>query len=211
MVDVTTITSAIQFKKIIFKTCIAANAEFPTKFLYAMEIRIQRWLGECVKFDDHLMYNDCLASFDKVFEMVINSSLSVILPPNFIRPPPKNPTTIPTVLPGEVRRQTGRKKRKSEEVKRERIVKNSASINNFLIKESKVWKCNFAGKGTRDCPKCNKNTSICVRWYDHGECFVGCNNKASHMGACAVLSTKHSKFKDYLKKVCRENSPSPLA
>jgi hypothetical protein len=42
-------TSAILTKKIIFKCRIAADGDLPTKIPYAMEIRIQRWLGECEK------------------------------------------------------------------------------------------------------------------------------------------------------------------
>ena len=42
--------SAILTEKIIFKGRIAADGDhLPTKILYAMEIRIQRWLGECKK------------------------------------------------------------------------------------------------------------------------------------------------------------------
>jgi hypothetical protein len=67
MVGVLTNAYAIQTKKIIFKTRITADAEFPTKFLYTMEIRIHCWLGECLKFDDHLMVNNHLACFHEVF------------------------------------------------------------------------------------------------------------------------------------------------
>jgi hypothetical protein len=138
-----------------------ADAEFPAKFLYTMEIRIQCWLGECLKFDDGLMVNDHLACFHEVFEMVLNSSHNVIFPPNFISPPPKNPTAIPTVLPGEEGKQMGVKKRKSEEVKLECIAKNFSPINNFLMKESMVWKCDFTGKCTRDHPMWEK-TPACA-------------------------------------------------
>ena len=34
----------IRRNKIVFKTCIAGNKEFATKFIFAVEIRIQRWL-----------------------------------------------------------------------------------------------------------------------------------------------------------------------
>ena len=44
--------SAIQSEKIIFKGRIAADGDLPAKILYAMEIRIQRWLGECEKYED---------------------------------------------------------------------------------------------------------------------------------------------------------------
>ncbi len=91
--------TAIQTKKIIFKGCIATDSNFPTKILYAMEIRIQRWLGECQKFGYRSMVNDRLVWFDEVFEMVMNSFINTTLPPNFINPPPKNPSTATTIKP----------------------------------------------------------------------------------------------------------------
>jgi hypothetical protein len=55
------ITAAIQSKKIVFKMHIAANGKFPTKFLYAMEVRTQFWLGECQKHYNCSMVNSLSA------------------------------------------------------------------------------------------------------------------------------------------------------
>ncbi len=105
------IAAAIKTKKIIFKGHIAADSDLPTKKMYAMEIRIQRWLGKCQKFSDRSMVNDRLVSFDNVFEMVMNSSLNVIFPPNFIKPPPKihRPSQTPRRGTTASKREKGRK------------------------------------------------------------------------------------------------------
>jgi hypothetical protein len=122
-----------------------------------MEIRIQRWLAECQKFSNRLMVNDCLVSFDKIFEMVMNSSLNVILPPNFIKPPPKNPSPKLNPTPGLDNKQKGKgKKRKSDKANGDRIIKNAAPITKFLIKDSKDWRQDFAGKCSSDCPTSDK-------------------------------------------------------
>jgi hypothetical protein len=177
-----------------------------------MKIRIQRWLEECQKFGDRLMVNNRLICFNEVFEMVMNSSVNVTLPPNFINPHPKNPSTPTTVMPpGDDGQQKGGKKRKSDKVEGEHIIKNADPISEFLLKEGKIWKHNFAGKCSKDRPKWDDTTFMCARWHIRGECFVDCNNKASHMGACAVPQAKCDKFKTYLGKVCRENNPSPSA
>ena len=81
------------------------------------------------------MVNDRLVSFDEIFKMVMNSSLNVILPPNFIKPPPKIPSPEPNPTPGQDKRGKG-KKRKSDGAN-DRIIKNAAPITEFLIKESK--------------------------------------------------------------------------
>ncbi len=156
------------------------------------------------------MVNDHLVCFDKVLEMVLNSSLDVILPPKLIKPSPKKPTPKLTPMEGGDRKRKN-KKRKSDKVRGERVIKNAAFITEFHMKDDEVWKRNFTGKCTRDHPKWDNNTFMCTHWYNHVECFCDCNNKASHIGACAVPSTKHNKFKTFLGKVRQENTSPHLA
>jgi hypothetical protein len=146
------IIAAIQSEKIVLKTRIAANGKFPTKFLYAVKICTQHWLGECKKHSDCLMVNDRLVCFDKVLETVLNSSLNVTLPPNFIKPSPKKPTPDLTPKP-RGNRKGKNNKRKTNKVGEEHVIKNIAPITEFLMKDDEVWKPNFAGKCTRDCSK----------------------------------------------------------
>jgi hypothetical protein len=178
---------ALLSEKIIFKGRIAADRKPPAKILYAMEIRIQRWLGECLKFEDHSMVNDRLVSFDEVFKMVMNSTINVILPPNFVkRTPTASPNSTDVMSPdGDGKKKKG-KKRKSGDVEGERITKNPAPISEFLLKDGKNWKEHFAGKCSKDRPKWDDTIFMCARWHIRGECFVDCNNKASHVGASAV-------------------------
>jgi hypothetical protein len=206
---VNSLANTIKTEKIIFKGRFAADSDFPTKILYTMEIRIQRWLAEGQKFSDRSMVNDRLVSLDKIFEMVMNSSLKVILPPNFIKPPPKIQSPEPNPMPGQDKKGEW-KKRKSDEAN-DHIVKNAAPITEFLIKESKDWRQDFAGKCSTNRPKWDDTSFMCVRRHIRGKCFVDCNNKVSHAGACAVPQAKRTEFKKYLDKVRRENSPSPSA
>jgi hypothetical protein len=104
-----------------------------------------------------LMVNDCLVCFDKVLEMVLNSSLNVTLHPNFIKPSPKKP--MPELTPEPRDNGKGKNnKRKTNKVGEERVINNTAPITEFVMKDDEVWKRIFAGKCMRDCPK-----SICVR------------------------------------------------
>ncbi len=153
LASIESFATTILSEKIIFKGRIAADSELPAKNLYAMEIRIQRWLGECLKFEDRLIVNDRLISFDKVFEMVMNSTMNVSLPPNFVKPTPKNSPTSNKVKPArEEGKRKGGKKRKSGKADGERITKNVVPISEFLMKDGKNWKEHFAGKCSKDCP-----------------------------------------------------------
>jgi len=78
------------------------------------------------------------------------------------------------------------------------------------MKEGEIWKRDFAGKCSRDRPTWGDEW-MCARWHIHGECFVDCNNKSSHVAACAVPQAKHDEFKTYLTKVRRENSTPTLS
>ena len=177
---VTSFASTILDEKIIFKGRIAADSKTSTKILYAMEIRIQRWLRECEKYDDRSMVNDRLVCFDEVFEMVMNCTLNVVLPPNFIKSTPKIPMATPPGG-GEDNKNGNKKekKRKQGDDEDARIIKNTAPITEFLMRQGEIWKRDFSGKCSRDQPKWGEEW-MCARWHIRGECFVNCNNKSSH-------------------------------
>jgi hypothetical protein len=158
------------------------------------------------------MVNNCLVSFDKVFEMVMNSTMNVTIPSNFVKPTPKISPTSNNITPaGEDGKQKGGKKRKSGKAGGERITKNVAPISEFLMKDGKNWKQHFARKCYKDCPKWDDTIFMCAHRHIRGECFVDCNNKGSHVGACAIPPAKRKEFKAYIAKVHRENTPSPSA
>jgi hypothetical protein len=123
--------------------------------------------GRMSKYSDRSMVNDRLICFDKVLKTVLNSSLNVILPPNFIKPSPKKPMPELTPMPGDDGKRKNNK-RKTNEVEEELVTKNAAPITEFLMKDDEVWKRNFAGKFMRDCPKWDNNTFMCARWYIRG-------------------------------------------
>ena len=77
----------IRCNKIVFKTHITSDKEFATKFIFAIEIRIQCWLRACIMYDDQSMIDDRLINFDPIIESVLNSTLNIVLPPNFIVAP----------------------------------------------------------------------------------------------------------------------------
>jgi hypothetical protein len=204
--------TAILSEKIIFKGCIASDSELPAKILYALEIRIQRWLGECLKFEDRLLVNDRLVCFDKVFKMVMNSTINVTLPPNFVKPAPNSPPTSTGAASVEGNgKKKGGTKRKSDEIDGTRYVTNPAPISEFLMKDGEIWKKHFAGRCSKVCPMWDDTTFMCAHWHIRGECFADCNNKASHVGASAVPQAKKDNFQAYITKVCRENNLFHLA
>ena len=89
------------------------------------------------------------------------------------------------------------------------MVKNTAPVKEFLLKEGEDWSKDFARKRTGDRPKWGNTDWMCARWWVKEKCFRNCGNKASHVGACAIPPAKRSEFQAYLTEICREMTPTP--
>ena len=147
------------------------------------------------------MIDDRLVNFDPVIESVLNSTLNIVLPPNFIVTPTTKPTNPTVVSPGDDTKKKTPKKRKAADDDNDRIATNTAPVREFLLKEGEDWSRDYAGKCTRDRPKWGDSDWMCARWFVKGKCFRDCTNKASHVGANDIPSAKRSEFKAYLAKV----------
>jgi ribonucleotide reductase beta subunit family protein with ferritin-like domain len=178
-----------------FKTCIAGNKEFATKFIFAIEIRIQCWLRACMTYDDQSMIDDWLVNFNPIIESVLNSRLNILLPPNFIIAPTTKQTNTTVVLLGDVTKKRNTRRRKTANGNNDNncMVKNTAPVKEFLLKEGEDWSKDFSRKCTGDHPKWGDTDWMCAHWWVKGKCFRDCENKASHVGACAIPPTKHHK------------------
>ncbi len=170
--------TAILLEKIIFKGHIASDSKLPAKILYALEIRIQHWLGECFKFEDRSMVNDRLVCFDEVFKMVMNSTINITLPPNFVKPAQKSPPTSTGAASAEGDgKKKGGTKRKLDKINEKRYMTNPAPISEFLMKDGENWKKHFAGKCSKVRPKWDDTTFMCACWHIRGKCFVTATTK----------------------------------
>ena len=197
----------LQKEKMTFKTRIAGDREYAAKFLYALEIRIQRWKGECQQEKDRSCVNDRIVDFDDVVEQVLNSSLNIVLPPTFVKPTEQEQTGSGAGGASNKKEKENKKRKERENNANERMTKNEAPITEFLMSEGEDWRRDYAGKNTKDRPKWDKETFMCVRWYVRGECFNDCNNKNSHSKADDVPQEKKDAFSTYLKKIRDNKQP----
>ena len=167
---ITELIHCIRRDKIVFKTRITGNKEFATKFIFAVEICIQRWLRACMMYDDRSMINVLLVNFNPIIKSVLNSTLNIVLPPNFIVAPTTKQTNTTIVLPGDDTKKKNPRKRKSTDGNNDnnRMVKNTAPIKEFLLKQGEDWSKDFARKRTGDCPKWGDTDWMCARWWVKG-------------------------------------------
>ena len=103
------------------------------------------------------MIKDWLVNFYPIIESVLNSRLNIVLLPNFIfiGAPMTKPTNTFAVLPGDDTNKKNPRKRKTANGNDDnnRIVKNTAPVKEFFLKEGEDWSKNFARKCTSDHPK----------------------------------------------------------
>jgi hypothetical protein len=181
MLGVKSTLVAIQHKKLTLKVRIMSNQEYAPKFLYLMEIRIQSWKGECQKALDCSMVNNRNVDFDKLVKQVLNSTLNIVLPPNFVKLPSTSGARGGRGNKDSLQRD-GPKKRKQEGNNDNHLSPKpqcSPPFKEFLLRKDKDWGKDFSRQHTKNCPMWDKNTFMCARWFIRGECFCNCNIAAS--------------------------------
>jgi hypothetical protein len=127
---------------------IALDEFFPSKFLFAVDRRVQRWLRICqnaILSRTHV--NDSVLDFVNLLEQVLNGSSHIILPASFrkIEVAPKSEITsaIKSTPGGNIGsdlnpNQSKRGKRKSED-RNGNLVSNSAQDEDFKVKTGETF------------------------------------------------------------------------
>ncbi len=181
------------------KVRITSDYKYPAKILYAFEICIQHWLLMCKQQDNRSSISNRIIHMDPVIKHILNSSLTIDLPPVFtgVNPTQTNRGGIIAQAAAAGQQQEGNKRgKKCKECDgakaAKQYIKNESIVDKFKMKENEVWKCNLAGKNLKDRPKWNDKSWMCICWFTNGDCFKDCNNKDSHVCAQDVPANKKS-------------------
>jgi hypothetical protein len=188
---------------------IALDEFFPSKFLLAVDRRVQRWLRSCQNATlSRSHVNDNILDFDNLLEQVLNGSFHMVLPPSFkkVDVTPKldaktsgNDEKEPKGDPNN-----SKKKRKSEDGNGN-LVRNTAQDEDFVCKAGENWKETYSKQFPHDRPffdEANK-VKMCARWFIKGDCYDNCSRKASHVSKDNLSADKKASFLGFMKK-CRE-------
>ena len=187
---------------------------FPSKFLFAVDRRVQRWLWTCqnaILSQTHV--NDNVLDFENLLEQVRNGSFHIVLPVSFrkIEVAPKSEITsaIKTTPGGNIAsdlnpNQSKRGKRKSED-RNGNLVSNSAQDEDFKVKTGETWKDTFSKQLPFDRPFWDEVSKVkfCARWMIKGDCYDNCAQKASHITKDKIPLGKKASFLSFMKK-CRK-------
>jgi hypothetical protein len=186
---------------------IASNFGYPAKILYSYKIRIQHWLRLCKEEVDRSTINDRIINMDPVIEQILNSSLTINLPPVFTidttNPTVKEDGATPSGKLDDAKKKGKKCKGKRDYNAATKFIKNKNTMEAFKLKEGEDWHRDFSGKSTNDRAKWNENNCwMCAKWHTKGDCSSNCNNKDSHVEANTVSEVKKNKYLNFLAQAC---------
>ena len=169
------------------------DKSFAAQVVYAVDTKIQRWLGECKTARDRSEVNDKIVDFNILVNDILDNRFTVCLLLAFKHT--NNVETNSSVLGAPSGDQKGKRKRDSEGPER---ILNTNQQEEFKIKKGEDWKI-FCGNKTQDRIDWNDDgCKMCPRWHSKGFCFPDCNNKASHVTKDKIPPGKAKSYKAYL-------------
>ena len=189
---------------------IALDEFFPSKFLFAVDRRVQRWLRTCQHATlSRKHVNDNVLDFDNLLEQVLNGSFHIILPASFKKievasaGATKSTPAGGNIVSDQNLNQPKKGKRKSEDGNGN-LVRNTAQDEDFKVKTGETWKDTFSKQLPYDRPFWDEESKvkICARWMIKGDCYDTCARSASHVTKDKIPSDRKASFLAFMKK-CR--------
>ena len=183
--------SVIKKYKHPFKAKAIEEETFASKFVFAVDKRMQLWFESISQAKVRSDVNDSPLNFSKLVDSIRYGNFVQSLPITFSksndskkRPADDNPNKEGTKKPKD---------------KPDRNVTNPNPIQEFKLLTGKTWVSNFAGKKEGKV-KWDKNSFMCPCWWILGRCFLDCSNSASHVESAS--SEKLCAFTEFLN-TCR--------
>jgi hypothetical protein len=193
---------AIDKYKHIFKAREAREKEFVSKFLFAVDTRMQLWLEECSTLTSRDQVDDSTLDFSAIVNSVRFGDFDAKLPSTFSKPDNNsdNKKRSNASSSGSTNRQ-GDEEATTKKTKTRVGVKSPSQPESFKMKTGETWAATFASKKVEPVIW-EDDVIMCPRWFICGRCFSNCNSIKSHVGASEIPEDKLTAFAEYMKK-CR--------
>jgi hypothetical protein len=194
-----------------FKAQERLDEEFNSKFLYAIDLRMQTWLKQCKTAAVRHEVDDNIINFYPLISEVLFGSFHINLPPTFkIKDPAADNTTATASATGKKdnSRTFGNKEGRNNKKKKSddrSVIKNDSPHPKICMLTNEMWAINFASKHLDKCPKWNDTCHCCCRWFLQKYCFSDCKNKESHVKANEVSAENLANMKAWVK-LCRSGN-----
>jgi hypothetical protein len=188
-----------------FRDNIALDDYFITKFLFAINHHLQRWLTmcepasvSCSQVDDRVLF------FDGIVNNVLNGQFNLTLPTTFKKVNGSS-STVGSTEDNETKSSGGGKRRKKNR-EAGNTVKHTEQLDEFKLASGESWDKNFRFQCRKYRPDFDKEIKMCARWHIKGDCFDSCPHALSHIPGIPVTSKQKDDFLTFMKK-CRELPP----
>ena len=170
------------------------DKRFTAKFLFAIDTRIQLWLGLCETMDNREDVNDKLIDFDDLLQAIMLRTFNIALPPSF-----KNLFDSEKVSDRDDQGRRDKKKRKANDDDQQTKILNSGKIEDWCI-DFETFKSKF-----RDSDALRKRPSfgdgkICHRFHSKGYCFGNCYHKESHIPSTSLNECAKAAYTKWVNK-----------
>ena len=204
--SISSLIIAIEKFKQVFKTRELGDSAFVSKFLFAVDTRMQMWLDDCMTKPSRNLVDDSVLRFDHLIDSVRFGNFNITLPPTFT-----------TKGPDEKSKGKKNKNDKSDNNNKDDTKKKRSKIDNpsqpehFKLRPGETWATHFAGKIAgrvvwEEHPANEPNIYMCGRWFIAGYCFSNCHNAKSHVAPNDIPADKVTAFTAYLATCRNEQS-----
>ncbi len=198
--SITALIVNIEKHKQVFKARENQDKTFVSKFLFAIDTRMQMWLEECLTQPLRVNVDDSILNFASVIDSVRFGNFDIILPPTFTTPP------VTEDKPKNKKNKNGPDKPQNDQNKN-RMVENENQPEQFKLRPGETWIALFAGKTTgrvvwEETAASQPNIFMCARWFITGHCFSNCHNVKSHVATNDIPAEKLTAFGVYMT-TCR--------
>lgn len=195
--------NVVEKYKHIFKAREARETEFVSKFLFAVDTRMQLWLEECATLTSRDQVDDSTLNFSALVDSVRFGTFDVKLPPTFFKPEPEAPEKRPSKQQNEGDATDVNKP--SKKPKNRLLIVNSSPPTGCSLNAGETWATHFANKTEHRVKWDDEGCFMCPRWFICGRCFTNCKYIKSHVIATEIPKEKLTAFKEYMKRVRSSN------
>ena len=175
--------STISNHTLTFEAAQLRDKRFATKFGYAIDTRVFRWLQQCRCQQNRSSVNDSLLNFDTIIDQVLTDSFLQILPTTFKNFDDKKSSDNESDDDSYSTSKQNRKRRRNNPGNpqpKKNVEVNTKTISSWLASDNDEYSRCFAAKNLKDRP-IFKGRPICQRFHSKGFCFDDCPNKISHV------------------------------
>ena len=170
---------------------------FVTKFIFAIDNRIQIWFAQCSQCEQRCLVDDSVIDFDEITNSVKYRQFNYTLPKvfvHFIEPNKKGASE--TLSHGS----NGTKKINWEDEKSSKI-KPSEVNEDWLVKRVVYNKFMKSPKYSANVPKLENGKRMCCKWLSNGYCFSDCGRADAHVNISDMSKQEKDAYSNYINGI----------